>query len=436
MSDYFDRVERQLVTRVEASTRRSWRAGDRIGLLLPLAGALVVFAVAAVFLTAGPGRRSSSSPSASGSTVVFTASPAARHTALEPAIRESVLILRRRLAAVSQRLRVAQVGDQVVVAGSSSATIRRVVELAAPGRLTFFDWEATVLTPNGRPVAGQLTAGNAGALTISQGVAAGPPGVPQAGGLSLYEAVALAAHQPAMRESSRLSRPYSQYYLFGRASGSRACTDAARAAGTAPSSGAHCLLGGPSTTLAALRSSLPPRVGLSDGSLRVVPPGTVVLEASSPHGLDPLALSDPAARFFVLRDKPALGPLAISNPRPSTDQSGSPDVTFSFTSRGGREFKRVTTRISRRGASASTAGMTLNQHFAIALDGRLLTVPSIDYRTYPEGIPGAGGADITAGLTTRGARDLALLLRDGPLPATLSPEGPGPGSRAREAARR
>jgi preprotein translocase subunit SecD len=164
-------------------------------------------------------------------------------------------------------------------------------------------------------------------------------------------------------------------------------------------------------------------VSLSDGSLRVVPLGTLVLEASSPGALDPVELSSPAARFFVLRDQPSLSGAGLTNPRASTDQSGSPDVGFAFTPRASRDFQRATARISRRGSSVSTGAISLDQHFAIALDGRLLTVPSIDYRTFPEGIVGDNGADITAGFTPQAARDLALVLRYGPLPATLRPAG-------------
>jgi hypothetical protein len=323
---------------------------------------------------------------------------------------------------VSDRLRVAQAGDRVVVSGATPATIPRVLELAAPGLLSVFDWEANVLTPSGHPVAGQLTTGNATALTISQGLAAAPPGAPQASGLSLYDAVSLAARQPAVALSSRLSRPYPQYYLFGT-SGSAVCADVAQAGGTAPASRGHCLLAGPDTTLAALRSSLPRGVSVSDGSLRVVAPGALVLRASSSTGLDAVDLSNPAGRFFVLRDHRALRNADLTNPRPSTDQSGSPDVTFGFTSDGGRAFARLTARVARRGSQVSSGASALNQHFAVALDGRLLTVPSIDYRTYPEGIPAGNGADITGGFTTKTARDLALMLRDGPLLATLRPAG-------------
>jgi hypothetical protein len=55
----------------------------------------------------------------------------------------------------------------------------------------------------------------------------------------------------------------------------------------------------------------------------------------------------------------------------------------------------------------------------VALDTKLITVPQIDFKTYPEGIPGDNGADITAGFTIQSARDLAPQLRLGALPIQL-----------------
>ena len=55
----------------------------------------------------------------------------------------------------------------------------------------------------------------------------------------------------------------------------------------------------------------------------------------------------------------------------------------------------------------------------MALDNQLVTVPSIDYKTYPTGIPGNNGADITGGFTTTSAQDLANELRLGALPINL-----------------
>ena len=55
----------------------------------------------------------------------------------------------------------------------------------------------------------------------------------------------------------------------------------------------------------------------------------------------------------------------------------------------------------------------------MALDNQLVTVPQIDYRQYPDGIVGGGGADITGGFTSQTASDLATQLRLGALPIKL-----------------
>jgi preprotein translocase subunit SecD len=53
----------------------------------------------------------------------------------------------------------------------------------------------------------------------------------------------------------------------------------------------------------------------------------------------------------------------------------------------------------------------------------LITVPSIDFKQYPDGINGDLGADIGGDLTSRSAKDLAILLRFGPLPADFRAAG-------------
>ncbi len=132
----------------------------------------------------------------------------------------------------------------------------------------------------------------------------------------------------------------------------------------------------------------------------------------------------PNAKVYVLRGPPALSGTDLTNPGSSSDpNTGIPDVTFDFTAAGRRAFKQLTAQVARRGARDSSAGEMLNQHFAIALDGQLLTVPFIDFKQYPDGINGDHGADIAGNLTSRSARDLAILLRFGPLPADFRAAG-------------
>ncbi len=290
-------------------------------------------------------------------------------------------------------------------------------EVGQTAQLFFYDWEKNVLTPNGKTAASQLITQDPTALAISQGGASGP-GVPGAGGVPLYQAATLAAKQPPEPLSKTQSRKGPAYYFFG-APGSPACEAAAKANGTTVVQGQHCLLNGPDTSLDDLYSGLPAGVTKADGELVTVPQGTVVLQAANPSASNVIKPSSPNAEFFVLKDNVALTGNDITNPSPSTDQTGQPDVSFGFNGTGQNNFSRVTGDIAHRGANVSLGGQTLNQHFAVALDNQLVTVPQIDYRQYPDGIVGGGGADITGGFTSQSASDLATQLRLGALPINL-----------------
>jgi SecD/SecF fusion protein len=312
--------------------------------------------------------------------------------------------------------------DQITIAGVSRSERAQVLALTGPGRLLFYDWEADALTTNGKTVASQLTAQSPDALTISQGASGAAPGSPGGGGVSLYEAVKLASKQPVVEggPSRQLSRNGPQYYLFG-SPGSAACTTVAEQDMTAAIPGKHCLLAGPATSLADLQADLPSGVTMADGHRLTVPQGTVVLQAANASPTNQISFDSPTAQFYVLKDNVALTGGEITNPRQSTDQAGNPDVTFSFTSKGNTQFHNVTAQIAHRGQVASTGAQMLDQHFAVALDTQLITVPSIDSKIYPDGITGGNGAEITGAFTTRTARETAALLRDGVLAVSLTP---------------
>ncbi|MBO7508714.1 MAG: protein translocase subunit SecD [Alphaproteobacteria bacterium] len=82
------------------------------------------------------------------------------------------------------------------------------------------------------------------------------------------------------------------------------------------------------------------------------------------------------------------------------DQNNMPVVTTVFDSVGARRFSKLTTD-------------HVNERFAIVLDGKVLSAPTIR-----EPIPGGRG-QISGGFTLQGAKDLAVLLRSGALPAPL-----------------
>src|SRR5437763_10948546 len=311
-------------------------------------------------------------------------------------------------------------GNQIVARLPNVKDTARAEKLVGTtARLEFYDWEANALTPSGKPVSKLLQAQDQTAVQISQGASSAPPGGPGAGSQPLYQAAQLAAKQPK-QVSADNARLGPEYFLFG-APGSQACATAARAQGKAPVPGQHCLLsGGPGvSSLQELQAGLPAGVTISMGQVVVVKQGTTIVEAVPSSFYHQIPFSDPTAQFFVLKDHVALFGNDITSPQQSTDQSGQPDVTFGFTSKGQRAFQNVTAQIARRGELVSGLGQSYVQHFATALDTQLITVPSIDYKVYPDGIPGDNGADITGGFTTNTAQDLATQLRLGALPINL-----------------
>jgi SecD/SecF fusion protein len=285
-------------------------------------------------------------------------------------------------------------------------------------RLEFYDWEANALTPTGKTVASQFATQDPSAVSISQGSTASPPGSPGAGSMDLYPAVQLAAKQPK-EISSDNARQGPEYFAFG-APGSAACKAAAQFYKVTLQLGEHCYVAGPADSTADL--ALPTGVSLSEKGVQtlVVQQGTVVLQAVPSSYTNPTKWSAPTAQFYVLKDHVALFGNDITNPQQSTDQSGSPDVSFGFTSKGNTQFSNVTAAIAKRGDLVSGLGNEYVQHFAVALDTQLITVPSIDFKTYPDGISGGNGAEITGGFTISSAQDLATQLRLGALPIKLN----------------
>jgi SecD/SecF fusion protein len=429
VSDYFDRVERQIVRNVEAGVPRSPRLPAALRYLASAAAVLVVIVVAGVFLLArGSTPATAPAPApASGhtATVTFAASTIDPRASLGAAIDRSIPILRARLGSVVRGIRVSRAGNEIVVTARNANADARSRILALVGttpRLAFYDWEANVITPNGKTVASQLRIQDPTATEISQGGASQAPGSPGAGSMSLYDAVQLASKQPESSSPAN-SRLGPQYYMFG-APGSAACQVAAKANNTVPAAGQHCLLSGPDDSRSNLLSGLPAGVSASEGQIVAVPRGTVVLQAIPQNFSQPTPIGDPSAQFFVLKDDAALRGGDITNPQQSTDpNTRQPDVTFGFSSEGTSEFQNVTANIAHRGDLVSGLGQTLNQHFAVALDNQLITVPFIDFKQYPDGISGDNGADISGSFTISSARALANQLRLSALPVSLRATG-------------
>ena len=91
---------------------------------------------------------------------------------------------------------------------------------------------------------------------------------------------------------------------------------------------------------------------------------------------------------------------SLKNSEASFDQNNMPVVTTEFDTSGARRFAKLTTE-------------HVNERFAIVLDDKVLSAPTIR-----EPIPGGRG-QISGNFTLQSAKDLAVLLRSGALPAPL-----------------
>ncbi len=308
-------------------------------------------------------------------------------------------------------------------------------EVGDTQRLAFYDWEANVLVPpttkggKAQFAATGLAAQDTASETLSQGNSStAAPGVSStaAGGIGLYQAVKLAAAQPAYINPSANSRKGPEYFLFGNP-GSSACKAYAAAHNTKVVAGAHCLLTGSPITAIPQGSTVKATVDngltqaeLSGSQLLTVQQGWTVVQGSSSNENLTLQSWSPTASYYVLRDKASLFGNEITNPQETTDSSGQgPAVTFGFTGKGAGAFESVTATLAKRGALFSVGGVTLDQHFAAILGTQILTVPSIDYTKYPTGIDASQGSEISGSFTTQSADQLASYLRLGALPVNL-----------------
>jgi preprotein translocase subunit SecD len=98
-------------------------------------------------------------------------------------------------------------------------------------------------------------------------------------------------------------------------------------------------------------------------------------------------------------------------------------VGLTFTTAGESAFHDLTRTVAHRGAGLAEPGVPSiesAQHFAIVVDGRVASLPFIDYAEVPDGIDGEVGAQISGGLTRQAARELAAVLDSGPLPGELA----------------
>jgi SecD/SecF fusion protein len=120
--------------------------------------------------------------------------------------------------------------------------------------------------------------------------------------------------------------------------------------------------------------------------------------------------------------------LKLSGTRADIDPNTSqPVVLMQFTGHGKKVFHDITRREAQRGSLACQGASSQQdiqrcaQHFAIVLDGEIQSVPYIDFKRNPDGIPGDNGAQIDMGGGSLGdAKKLALVLQTGALPVQFT----------------
>jgi SecD/SecF fusion protein len=120
--------------------------------------------------------------------------------------------------------------------------------------------------------------------------------------------------------------------------------------------------------------------------------------------------------------------LKLSGTRADIDpQTSQPVVLMQFTGKGKKIFHNITRQEAQRGSLVCQGANTQQdiqrcaQHFAIVLDNQVQSVPYIDFKQNPDGIPGDNGAQIDmGGGSLSDAKKLALVLQTGALPVTFT----------------
>jgi SecD/SecF fusion protein len=348
--------------------------------------------------------------------LTYQARPTARTKVDTESLERAINIMRKRVdqLGVAQPEIQSSGGDQIEVAlpDVSNAT-RAQEEVGRTAQLFFYDWEPNVIGPNGEQGSKEAR--------VTGGQEAGGAST----GLLEYKAVLLAAkRKPILRPGATTLGPgctaaqlhgciYGSWYLLDSSDEKVLC------AGGKPT----CA---PAETEANLYSDgyTPPK-GAKVKAVRVNP-GTVLVQARPEENAAGKILNESPNSYYVLNDEPVLEGKDITNPAQSFDEggggNGQPNVTFGFDSHGKSVFEKVTKEISHRGQEAQLPGVTeaeAVQHFAVVLDGQLITVPSISFRQYPEGIDSSNGSEISGGFTITSAQNLANELQSGALPVKL-----------------
>ncbi|HEV3046593.1 MAG TPA: protein translocase subunit SecD [Solirubrobacteraceae bacterium] len=345
--------------------------------------------------------------------LTYQAKPTAQSKVTPETLERAIDIMRKRVdqLGVAQPEIQSSGGDQIVVSLPDVTNYTRAQEeVGKTAQLYFYDWEPNVIGATGEPAPKE---GTVTGDTTSQG----PGGATS--GLLEYQAILraakrkpilppknsdLASYSPGCTAAQKEGCIYGSWYLVEPAH--------------------EKVLRGPEETEHNLYTDLHRS---TKGTKAIhVNPGTVIVEAHAEESRESKVTNPTPNSWYVLNDDPVLEGKDITSPTQSFNEggggNGAPDVTFGFTSHGKKVFEHITKVIAERGQEARLPGVSKEaalQHFAVVLDDQLITVPSIDFTQYPEGIDASNGSEISGGFTITTAQNLANELQSGALPVKL-----------------
>ena len=130
----------------------------------------------------------------------------------------------------------------------------------------------------------------------------------------------------------------------------------------------------------------------------VLPPGTELLPGSADSSSS--SSSSNGQSWYLLNQVAAVTGRDLTGAQPSTGSNGQPSVNFTLSRDGATRFGEVTSR-------------NIGKQLAIVLDNRVVSAPVIQSQITDSG-------EITGSFTPQQTSDLALMLRSGALPASIS----------------
>jgi SecD/SecF fusion protein len=349
--------------------------------------------------------------------LVYEGKPTAQSKVTPEALERTINIMRKRVdqLGVSQPEIQRSGAKEIVVALPDVSNVSKAQDaVGKTAQLYFYDWEPNVIGPEGKPAPSEAT------VTGGQQAGSSQSGLPQ------YQAVLRAAKRSPILHTGETTYGsgctpqqvngclYGSWYLLDTAHEKMLCKTGVP---ICPSE---------ETELNLYSEKYKPPPGSKPKAVRVNP-GTVLVQARPVENNAGKVIRHSPNSFYVINDTPVLTGKDVTNPQQGFDEAGGgtgqPDVTFGFTAHGKGLFEQVTKVIAHRGQEAQLPGISheaAQQHFAVVLDGQLITTPSIDYSKYPEGIDAAQGSQISGGFTLSSAQELAELLQAGALPINLA----------------